>query len=165
MAQKAPGYKFLGWITTAEVEKDSGVWNYIYDVNGDSFTTSDPVKAAPYLVTDDYVCTQPQDVYPVYAKYNVNYDTNLHRAGFTGTDTVNAPNWQITPALTETDGVSTASVEPDIATTVYNWSAPTAQSGTFTVRAMMATRMRQPLRRAARTRSLPTTRPWLWCTT
>lgn len=119
MAQKAPGYKFLGWITTAEVEKDSGVWNYIYDVNGDSFTTSDPVKAAPYLVTDDYVCTQPQDVYPVYAKYNVNYDTNLHRAGFTGTDTVNAPNWQITPALTETDGVSTASVEPDIATTVY----------------------------------------------
>lgn len=118
-AMAVPGYKFLGWITTAEVEKDSGVWNYIYDVNGDSFTTSDPAKAAPYLVTGDYVCTQPQDAYPVYAKYNVNYDTNLHRAGFTGTDTVNAPNWQITPTLTETDGVSTASVEPDITTTVY----------------------------------------------
>lgn len=38
------GYKFLGWISTAEVQKDSDVWNYIYDVEGDSFTTSDPVR-------------------------------------------------------------------------------------------------------------------------
>ena len=114
-----PGYKFLGWITTAEVQKDSGVWSYIYDVSGDSFVTSDPAKAAPYLVTDDYRVTQAQDVYPVYAKYNVNYDTNLHRAGFNGTDSVNAPNWQITPSVSEADGVTTATVRPDITTPVY----------------------------------------------
>ena len=38
----------------------------------------------------------------LYAKYNVNYDTNLHRAGFTGTDTVNAPNWPFDAARTST---------------------------------------------------------------
>lgn len=45
-AMAVPGYKFLGWITTAEVAKDSDVWNYIYDVSGDSFVTSDPAKHA-----------------------------------------------------------------------------------------------------------------------
>ncbi len=30
-----PGYKFLGWISTAEVKKDSAVWKYIYDVAND----------------------------------------------------------------------------------------------------------------------------------
>ena len=47
-----PGYKFLGWISTAEVSRrTSAVWNYIYDVADDSYVTSDPEKAAPYLVT------------------------------------------------------------------------------------------------------------------
>lgn len=113
------GYKFLGWITTAEVQKDSGVWDYIYDVSGDSFVTSDPAKAEPYLVTNDYQVTQAQDVYPVYAKYNVGYDTNLHRAGLTGTDTVNAPSWTIAPEISEENGITTATVHPDITTTVY----------------------------------------------
>ena len=113
------GYKFLGWITTAEVQKDSAVWNYIYDVTDDNFTTSDPAKAEPYLVTDDYRVTQAQDVYPVYAKYNVGYDTSLHRAGFNGNDTVNAPSWNITPKLSEKNGTVTATVKPDITTTVY----------------------------------------------
>lgn len=77
-----PGYKFLGWISTAEVQKGSDVWKYIYDVEGDSFTTSDPDKAEPYLVKPDFKVTQWQDAYPVYAKYDVRYTTNLHRAGF-----------------------------------------------------------------------------------
>lgn len=77
-----PGYKFLGWISTAEVQKGSAVWNYIYDVSGDSFTTSDPSKAAPYLATDASTVTQWQDAYPVYAKYDVKYTTNLHRSRF-----------------------------------------------------------------------------------
>ncbi len=47
--------------------------------------TSDPEKAAPYLATDDSKVTQCQDAYPVYAKFDVNYTTNLHRAGFNGT--------------------------------------------------------------------------------
>ena len=114
-----PGYKFLGWISTAEVPKGSDVWNYIYDVNGDSFTTSDPSKAAPYLATDASTVTQWQDAYPVYAKYDVKYTTNLHRAGFEETDKVNVPKYDIAPVInTDTDPVK-ATVTPDVTTPVY----------------------------------------------
>lgn len=113
------GYKFLGWISTAEVQKDSDVWNYIYDVKGDSFTTSDPNKAAPYLATDASTVTQWQDAYPVYVKYNVNYTTNLHRAGFEGTSEVNVPKYDIVPVINADADPATATVTPDIATTVY----------------------------------------------
>lgn len=114
-----PGYKFLGWISTAEVKKDSDVWKYIYDVEGDSFTTSDPDKAEPYLVKPDFKVTQYQDAYPVYAKYDVNYTTNLHRAGFEGTSEVNVPRYDITPNLNVDTDPATATVTPDIETTVY----------------------------------------------
>lgn len=114
-----PGYKFLGWISTAEVQKGSDVWKYIYDVEGDSFTTSDPDKAEPYLVKPDFKVTQWQDAYPVYAKYDVNYTTNLHRAGFEGTSEVNVPRYDITPNLNADTDPATATVTPDIETTVY----------------------------------------------
>lgn len=114
-----PGYKFLGWISTAEVKKDSAVWKYIYDVANDPYVTSDPEKAAPYLATDDSKVTQCQDAYPVYAKYDVNYTTNLHRAGFNGTSEVNVPRYDITPNLTADTDPATATVTPDIETTVY----------------------------------------------
>lgn len=114
-----PGYKFLGWISTAEVKKDSAVWKYIYDVANDPYVTSDPEKAAPYLATDDSKVTQCQDAYPVYAKFDVNYTTNLHRAGFNGTSEVNVPRYDITPNLNADTDPATATVTPDIATTVY----------------------------------------------
>lgn len=114
-----PGYKFLGWISTAEVQKGSDVWNYIYDVKDDSFTTSDPDKAKPYLATEDSKVTQWQDAYPVYAKYDVKYTTNLHRAGFEGTSEVNVPRYDITPTLNADTDPATATVTPDIETTVY----------------------------------------------
>lgn len=114
-----PGYKFLGWISTAEVQKGSDVWKYIYDVEGDSFTTSDPDRAEPYLVKPDFKVTQWQDAYPVYAKYDVNYTTNLHRAGFEGTSEVNVPRYDITPNLNAVTDPATATVTPDIETTVY----------------------------------------------
>lgn len=114
-----PGYKFLGWISTAEVKKDSAVWNYIYDVADDSYVTSDPEKAAPYLATDDSKVTQCQDAYPVYAKFDVNYTTNLHRAGFNGTSEVNVPRYDITPNLNADTDPATATVTPNIETTVY----------------------------------------------
>lgn len=114
-----PGYKFLGWISTAEVEKGSAVWRYIYDVNGDPFTTSDPSKAAPYLATDASTVTQCQDAYPVYAKYDVKYATYLHRAGFEGTDKVNVPRYDITPVIDADSDHATATVTPDITTPVY----------------------------------------------
>lgn len=114
-----PGHKFLGWISTAEVRKDSAVWNYIYDVNGDSFTTSDPDKAEPYLVKPDFKVTQWQDAYPVYAKYDVRYTTNLYRAGFKGTDKVNVPRYDIDPVINAGTDPATATVTPDVTTPVY----------------------------------------------
>lgn len=113
------GYKFLGWISTAEVQKDSAVWNYIYDVKGDSFTTSDPDKAEPYLVKPDFKVTQYQDAYPVYAKYDVRYTTNLYRAGFKGTDKVNVPSYNIAPVINADTDPATATVTPDVTTPVY----------------------------------------------
>lgn len=115
-----PGYKFLGWISTAEVQKDSAVWKYIYDVTGDPYVTSDPEKATLYLATDASKVTQWQDAYPVYVKYNVNYTTNLHRKGFDGTPDINVPRFDITPKLDpQQNGDVVATVSPDITTTVY----------------------------------------------
>lgn len=113
------GYKFLGWISTAEVKKDSAVWKYIYDVANDPYVTSNPEKAAPYLATDDSKVTQCQDAYPVYAKYDVNYTTNLHRAGFDGTDKINVPRYDIAPVINAGTDPATATVTPDVATPVY----------------------------------------------
>lgn len=115
-----PGYKFLGWISTAEVQKDSDVWKYIYDVTGDPYVTGDPDKAEPYLATDESKVTQWQDAYPVYVKYDVSYTTNLHRKGFDGTPGINVPRFDITPTLdVQQNGDVVARVSPDIATTVY----------------------------------------------
>ena len=114
-----PGYKFLGWISTAEVQKGSDVWKYIYDVEGDSFATSDPDKAEPYLVKPDFKVTQWQDAYPVYAKYDVRYTTNLYRAGFKGTDKVNVPRYDIDPVINAGTDPATATVTPDVTTPVY----------------------------------------------
>lgn len=116
-----PGYKFLGWISTAEVQKDSDVWKYIYDVAGDSYVTSDPDKAEPYLATDESKVTQWQDAYPVYVKYDVNYTTNLYRKGFDGTPgIINVPKFDITPKLVaQENGDVVATVSPDITTEVY----------------------------------------------
>lgn len=114
------GYKFLGWFSTAEVQKDSPVWKYIYDVAGDPYVTSDPDKAKPYLATDESTVTQCQDAYPVYVKYDVNYTTNLHRKGFDGTPGINVPRFDITPKLDpQQNGDVVATVSPDITTTVY----------------------------------------------
>lgn len=114
-----PGYKFLGWISTAEVQQDSPVWKYIYDVAGDPYVTSDPEKATPYLATPDSKVTQYQDAYPVYAKYDVNYTTNLYRAGFKGTDKVNVPRYDIDPVINVGTDPATATVTPDVTTPVY----------------------------------------------
>lgn len=115
-----PGYKFLGWMSTAEVQKGSDVWKYIYDVAGDPYVTSDPEKATPYLATNASKVTQWQDAYPVYVKYDVSYTTNLHRKGFDGTPGINVPRFDITPKLDpQQNGDVVATVSPDITTTVY----------------------------------------------
>lgn len=59
------------------------------------------------MVTDESKVTQWQDAYPVYAKYNVNYTTNLHRAGFDGTSEVNVPKYDIVPVINAGAGPAT----------------------------------------------------------
>ncbi len=97
------GYAFLGWISTVDVKKDSYEWNYIYDVSGDSYCTSDVEKVQPYLVTDDAKVYEAQDLYPVYAKYDIEVTTNIHQMTNLPED-VNKPNL---PTYTLTLGEST----------------------------------------------------------
>lgn len=84
------GYQFLGWISGSEVEKDGAEWNYIYDVQDDTYCTSDIEKVEPYLLKtydgehssyleDRLQVKETMDVYPVYAKYDVTTTTNIHQ--------------------------------------------------------------------------------------
>ena len=67
----------------------------------------------------DFKVTQYQDAYPVYAKYDVRYTTNLYRAGFKGTDKVNVPSYNIAPVINADTDPATATVTPDVTTPVY----------------------------------------------
>lgn len=55
----------------------------------------------------------------MYAKYDVRYTTNLHRAGFDGTDKVNVPSYNIAPVINADTDPATATVTPDVTTPVY----------------------------------------------
>ena len=52
--------------------------NYIYDVKDDLYCTTDINKVKPYLLQKDYQINEAIDVYPVYAKYNVDTKTNVN---------------------------------------------------------------------------------------
>ena len=71
-------YVFLGWISSQDVEVNSSEWNYIYDVKDDLYCTTDINKVKPYLLQKDYQINEAIDVYPVYAKYNVDTKTNVN---------------------------------------------------------------------------------------
>ena len=75
------GYVFLGWISTAEVEKNGDEWDYIYDVANDAYCTSDISKAKPYLLDANALVYETFDVYPVYAKWNITTTTNAKGFG------------------------------------------------------------------------------------
>ena len=71
-------YVFLGWVSSQDVEVNSSEWNYIYDVKDDLYCTTDINKVKPYLLQKDYQINEAIDVYPVYAKYNVDTKTNVN---------------------------------------------------------------------------------------
>ncbi len=75
------GYAFLGWVSTADITKGSYEWRYIFDVEGDNSCTSDVEKVQPYLVTDEAKVYETQDLYPVYAKYDVEVTNNILELG------------------------------------------------------------------------------------
>lgn len=115
-SMKINNYAFLGWISTAEVPVNSDTWNYIYDVEGDSYCTSDITKAMPYIVADDAVVTKAMDMYPVYAKYNINTKTNVKQIAVS-INAPEAPQYTITESTTE-KGIATISITPDLDTYV-----------------------------------------------
>lgn len=90
------GYIFLGWVNGNEIDQEEKA--YIWDVTDDAgcnYLTSSPDKVAPYILTranlENVYVTEIMDFYPVYAKYNYDFTTNLEQMGFTGTETIGAP--------------------------------------------------------------------------
>ena len=75
------GYVFLGWISSADISKNGDEWNYIYDVEDDAYCTSDISKAKPYLLNEDELVYETQDIYPVYAKWDITTKTNVGDLG------------------------------------------------------------------------------------
>lgn len=88
------GYRFLGWIDKSAIaagEMTDAEWQYVFDVKGDQYCTSQASKAVPYLLAADAVCTRPMDLYPVYVKYDVTVTTNIAQAGVPSGAGVNIP--------------------------------------------------------------------------
>lgn len=71
-------YEFIGWISSTEVEKNSNVWNQIYNVEEDEYCTTNISKAKKYVIDTSSVVTETMDLYPVYAKYNIITKTNVN---------------------------------------------------------------------------------------
>ena len=118
------GYRFLGWIDKSAIAADEMTqheWDYVFDVTGDQYCTSQASKAVPYLLAADAVCTRPMDLYPVYVKYDVNVTTNIAQAGVPSGAGVNIP-----AAPTVADGGAAASFNLP-----YNtYTRDTGQGGT-----------------------------------
>lgn len=80
-------YEFLGWIQGKSagskngIEINGDVWNKIYNVDGDKYCTSNVDSAIPYLIDEKAVVTETMDLYPVYAKYQIQATTNIHEIG------------------------------------------------------------------------------------
>ena len=81
------GYYFLGWISDAEVSGDEQ--DYIYDA-GD-YCTSDANRALPYLMDGTELCYETQNIYPVYARYQIETTTNVKEQGVIENAGVNIP--------------------------------------------------------------------------
>lgn len=118
------GYRFLGWIDKSAIAADEMTqheWDYVFDVTGDQYCTSQASKAVPYLLAADAVCTRPMDLYLVYVKYDVTVTTNIAQAGVPSGAGVNIP-----AAPTVADGGAAASFNLP-----YNtYTRDTGQGGT-----------------------------------
>ncbi|MBQ6323623.1 MAG: hypothetical protein IJI22_02190 [Bacilli bacterium] len=110
------GYYFLGWISSLDVEPNSAEWNYIYDVAGDNYTTSNMQKARPYLVDQNMLVEETVDLYPVYAKYNIETTTNVISIN----NNVNVPPNPIYSLQENADGTGVVTITPDTNTYVVN---------------------------------------------
>ena len=127
-------YAFLGWISSADVAPNSSEWNYIYDVSGDQYTTSNIHKVEPYLIhsSDSLPIVEAIDLYPVYAKYNIATTTNVAETGIT--TGINIPT-DPTYTLTDIDDIrKTVTLTADTSTYVTGNSGEMYTLQSFTVR-------------------------------
>lgn len=88
------GYRFLGWISSTDVEKDSDTWKYIYDANdsNNKYCTSDASKVSSFLVNKDDLVYEAMDLYPVYISTTYNITTKTNYTDMTiNTDKYNKP--------------------------------------------------------------------------
>ena len=108
---KPNGYAFLGWVTTTDIEENGNEWNYLYDVSGDNYCTTDIHKATPYLVEDTALVEETMDLYPVYAKYNIETRTNIDDPSSTGVVVPQAPSHILTERQ---DGTGSVVIIPDL---------------------------------------------------
>lgn len=83
------GYAFMGWISSLDVKENSTEWKKIYNVSDDSYCTSNIENVRAYLLTGEERITQTCDIYPVYAKYNIETTTNISHGNLD--ETINVP--------------------------------------------------------------------------
>ncbi|MFN6432312.1 hypothetical protein EUCA11A_39980 [Eubacterium callanderi] len=97
------GYHFIGWVNKAALTEPEKTW--LYDAGEENCTTS-IAKAQPYLITDTTLVYEPMQLYPIYAKYNIDTTTNIAQAGTP--EGINVPT---NPTYTFTDnGDGTAKI-------------------------------------------------------
>lgn len=111
---KVNGYVFLGWISSKDVKKNGSIWNKIYDVTNDLYCTSDISTAKPYLLDENQLIYETQDVYPVYAKWNITTTNNVKSYGGLYNEPAN-PTYTIKESLTE-KGEGVVTIVPDEST-------------------------------------------------
>lgn len=122
------GYTFLGW---TDLDQESSEWNYLYDVEGDVYCTSDVERALRYKVDDDALVYGPMDLYPIYAKYSYELTTNLKESGFEGEGNIQTPQMPSGDSLTDAGAyTSTLTFKVDNSTLVIK---DDANSGKYTV--------------------------------
>lgn len=91
------GYVFLGWVDGDGLVNGDGSLTaegrYLWDRYADTgeFLTSDPDRAALYVLPEDALVYSTMELYPVYAKYDITYTTNFEQAGIEETDAYNVP--------------------------------------------------------------------------
>lgn len=110
-------YYFAGWISSADIEVGGSEWNQIYDVSGDAYTTSSLKKAKAYLVDANELVYETQDLYPVYAKYNISTTTNVSAPASSG---INIPPNPTYTVQDNNDGTRLVTLTPDMNTFVQD---------------------------------------------
>lgn len=135
-SMQTSGYRFLGWMDKGAVTAGGmtqAEWDYVFDVADDAACTSNPARALPYVLEDSAVVTRAMDLYPVYARFDIETTTNVARAGVaTGSGIAVPPNPSFT-TVDNGDGTLTATLAADVSTPVTAGSSTLYELVSFTL--------------------------------